>query len=94
MEKLENINKHQPSCKSHKRPKYYTLHVVKTVHVCSVYFLHCKIYIIMFSISQKAELKTVYFLLLPEEMQRLCGELHASAHKHAARLEQWFLQMV
>lgn len=33
MKKLENINKHQPSCISHKMPKYYTLHVVKTVHV-------------------------------------------------------------
>lgn len=36
MEKLENINKHQPLCKSHKMPKYCTLHVVKTVHVVCI----------------------------------------------------------
>lgn len=94
MEKSENISKHQPSCKSHEMPKYYTLHAVKTVHVCSVYLLHCKIYTVIFFISQKAELKTVSFLLLPEEMQWLCGKLHASVHKHPARLQQWFLQTV
>lgn len=66
MKKLENINKHQPSCKLHKMPKYYTLHVVKTVHVCPVHLLHCKVYITTFSFLKELSSK-LYFLPLPEE---------------------------
>lgn len=60
-------------------PKYDTRHVVKTVHVCPVHLLHCKIYITTFFISQRAELKTVYFLLLPGET-RWRSECRAPVH--------------
>lgn len=73
-------------------PKYHTLHVVKTVHVCRVSLTLKNLHYNHF-ISQRAELKMSVSSFSQRRWCSDCGGQHESAHEHPARLQpdemQW-----